>query len=78
VGCAKTTKDRKKSQALTVKDGLPNNTVVRIDEDEEGTVWIFTNVRFSAELTVTPQPSWYSTIRAAVLDRQLRHPGVAD
>jgi signal transduction histidine kinase/ligand-binding sensor domain-containing protein len=29
--------------SLTVKDGLPNNTVVRIDEDEEGTVWIFTN-----------------------------------
>jgi signal transduction histidine kinase/ligand-binding sensor domain-containing protein len=28
--------------SLTVKDGLPNNTVVRIDEDEEGTVWIFT------------------------------------
>jgi signal transduction histidine kinase/ligand-binding sensor domain-containing protein len=28
--------------AITVKDGLPNNTVVRIDEDEEGTVWIFT------------------------------------
>jgi len=29
--------------SLTVKDGLPNNTVVRIDEDEAGTVWIFTN-----------------------------------
>ena len=28
--------------SLTVKDGLPNNTVVRIDQDEEGTVWIFT------------------------------------
>jgi ligand-binding sensor domain-containing protein len=28
--------------SLTVKDGLPNNTVVRIDEDKEGTVWIFT------------------------------------
>ena len=28
--------------SLTVKDGLPNNTVVRIDEDEEGTVWIYT------------------------------------
>jgi signal transduction histidine kinase/ligand-binding sensor domain-containing protein len=28
--------------SLTEKDGLPNNTVVRIDEDEEGTVWIFT------------------------------------
>jgi signal transduction histidine kinase/ligand-binding sensor domain-containing protein len=28
--------------SLTVKDGLPSNTVVRIDEDEEGTVWIFT------------------------------------
>ena len=27
--------------SLTVKDGLPNNTVVRIDEDEAGTVWIF-------------------------------------
>jgi hypothetical protein len=29
--------------SLTVKDGLPNNTVVRIDQDEQGTVWIFTN-----------------------------------
>ncbi|MGC2403922.1 MAG: two-component regulator propeller domain-containing protein [Acidobacteriaceae bacterium] len=29
--------------SLTVKDGLPNNSVVRIDEDEEGTVWIFTD-----------------------------------
>ena len=28
--------------SLTAKDGLPNNTVVRIDEDEEGTVWIYT------------------------------------
>lgn len=29
--------------SFTVKDGLPNNTVVRIDEDEEGAVWIFTD-----------------------------------
>lgn len=29
--------------SLTTRDGLPNNTVVRIDEDEAGTVWIFTN-----------------------------------
>ncbi len=29
--------------SFTVKDGLPNNAVVRIDEDEEGTVWIFTD-----------------------------------
>lgn len=29
--------------SFTVKDGLPNNSVVRIDEDEAGTVWIFTN-----------------------------------
>ncbi|MDQ3754360.1 MAG: histidine kinase, partial [Acidobacteriota bacterium] len=28
--------------ALTTADGLPNNRVLRIDEDEEGTVWIFT------------------------------------
>lgn len=26
---------------LTTKDGLPRNRVVRIDEDEEGTVWLF-------------------------------------
>lgn len=29
--------------SYTTKDGLPNNSVVRIDEDDEGTVWIFTN-----------------------------------
>ena len=29
--------------SLTVKDGLPNNTILRIDEDEAGTVWIFTD-----------------------------------
>jgi ligand-binding sensor domain-containing protein len=29
--------------SLTVQDGLPNNSVVRIDEDEQGAVWIFTN-----------------------------------
>jgi signal transduction histidine kinase/ligand-binding sensor domain-containing protein len=29
--------------SFTTKDGLPNDTVVRIDEDDEGTVWIFTN-----------------------------------
>ncbi len=29
--------------SLTVKDGLPNNRVVRIDEDQEGAVWIFTD-----------------------------------
>jgi signal transduction histidine kinase/ligand-binding sensor domain-containing protein len=29
--------------SFTTKDGLPNDTVVRIDEDNEGTVWIFTN-----------------------------------
>jgi signal transduction histidine kinase/ligand-binding sensor domain-containing protein len=28
---------------FTTKDGLPNNRVVRIDEDTEGTVWIFTD-----------------------------------
>ncbi len=28
--------------AYTVKDGLPNNHVVRIDEDNAGTIWIFT------------------------------------
>ena len=28
--------------ALTTEDGLPSNRVTRIDEDEEGTVWIFT------------------------------------
>ncbi|HEV2173669.1 MAG TPA: two-component regulator propeller domain-containing protein, partial [Nitrospira sp.] len=26
---------------LTTKDGLPGNRVVRIDEDDEGTVWLF-------------------------------------
>jgi ligand-binding sensor domain-containing protein len=29
--------------AYTTKDGLPSNTVVRIDEDAKGTIWIFTN-----------------------------------
>ena len=29
--------------ALTEKDGLPNNRVLRIDEDQEGTLWIFTD-----------------------------------
>jgi signal transduction histidine kinase len=29
--------------SLTVKDGLPNNNVIRIDEDQEGAVWIFTD-----------------------------------
>jgi hypothetical protein len=29
--------------SLTIKDGLPNNAVVRTDEDEAGTIWIFTN-----------------------------------
>jgi signal transduction histidine kinase/ligand-binding sensor domain-containing protein len=28
---------------LTTKDGLPGNRVVRIDEDEDGTVWFFTD-----------------------------------
>jgi signal transduction histidine kinase/ligand-binding sensor domain-containing protein len=28
---------------FTVKDGLPGNRVVRIDEDEEGTIWFFTD-----------------------------------
>jgi signal transduction histidine kinase len=28
--------------AYTVKEGLPNNHVVRIDEDKAGTIWIFT------------------------------------
>ncbi len=28
--------------AYTVKEGLPNNRVVRIDEDKAGTIWIFT------------------------------------
>jgi len=27
--------------SITTKDGLPSNRVVRIDEDDEGTVWIF-------------------------------------
>jgi signal transduction histidine kinase len=47
--------------SLTVKDGLPNNTVVRIDEDEEGTVWIFTNPGLAKWqnghlIRVAPQP----------------------
>lgn len=28
--------------AITTKDGLPNNRVVRIDEDDQGAIWIFT------------------------------------
>ncbi len=28
--------------AYTVKEGLPNNHVVRIDQDDAGTIWIFT------------------------------------
>src|SRR5438270_5334155 len=30
-------------RTFTTKDGLPGNRVVRIDEDEEGTVWLFTD-----------------------------------
>ncbi|MBI4903945.1 MAG: hypothetical protein HY820_09940 [Acidobacteria bacterium] len=30
-------------QTLTTKDGLPRNRVVRIDEDGEGTVWLFSD-----------------------------------
>jgi hypothetical protein len=30
-------------KSLTGGDGLPNNSVVPIDEDGEGTVWIFTD-----------------------------------
>lgn len=29
--------------AYTTRDGLPNNSVVRVDEDREGTIWIFTH-----------------------------------
>jgi signal transduction histidine kinase/ligand-binding sensor domain-containing protein len=29
--------------SITANDGLPNNDVVRIDEDADGTIWIFTN-----------------------------------
>jgi ligand-binding sensor domain-containing protein len=32
-----------KFTSYTTKDGLPNNAVVRIDEDSEGAIWIFTN-----------------------------------
>jgi signal transduction histidine kinase len=47
--------------SLTVKDGLPNNTVVRIDEDEEGSIWIFTNPglakwRNGRLIRVAPEP----------------------
>ena len=28
--------------SITTRDGLPNHEVVRIDEDEQGTIWIFT------------------------------------
>ncbi len=30
-------------KAYTTRDGLPNNAVVRIDEDEKGDIWIFTS-----------------------------------
>ena len=47
--------------SLTVKDDLPNNTVVRIDEDEEGTIWIFTTPGLAKWqngrlIRVAPQP----------------------
>jgi len=29
-------------QTYTIRDGLPNNTVVRVDEDSDGNIWIFT------------------------------------
>jgi signal transduction histidine kinase/ligand-binding sensor domain-containing protein len=29
--------------SITTKDGLPNNRVIRVDEDEQGTIWIFTD-----------------------------------
>jgi ligand-binding sensor domain-containing protein len=29
--------------SITTKDGLPNNRVIRVDEDEHGTIWIFTD-----------------------------------
>ncbi len=32
-----------KFTAYTTRDGLPNNDVVRIDEDRQGTIWIFTH-----------------------------------
>jgi ligand-binding sensor domain-containing protein len=28
-------------RSFTTRDGLPNNRVVRIDEDEQGTIWLF-------------------------------------
>ncbi|HVG39891.1 MAG TPA: two-component regulator propeller domain-containing protein, partial [Pyrinomonadaceae bacterium] len=28
--------------ALTTDDGLPSNNITRIDEDEDGTIWVFT------------------------------------
>src|ERR1700722_7895215 len=46
---------------FTMKDGLPNNTVIRIDEDEEGTIWIFTDPGLAKWqnghlIRVAPQP----------------------
>ena len=47
--------------AYTVRDGLPNNHVVRIDEDSRGNIWIFTHPGLSIWkagklTTVAPAP----------------------
>jgi ligand-binding sensor domain-containing protein len=49
--------------ALTTKDGLPSNWVVRIDEDAEGTIWIITNPGLAQWkngqlIRIAPEPGW--------------------
>ena len=34
-------------RSFTTRDGLPNNRVVRIDEDEQGTIWFFSDTALS-------------------------------
>lgn len=59
---------------FTVKDGLPGNRVVRIDEDDEGAVWFFTDPGLAKWkdghiIRVAPQPdSPFNGVLAAPAD----------
>jgi signal transduction histidine kinase/ligand-binding sensor domain-containing protein len=60
---------------LTTKDGLPANRVVRIDEDEEGTVWLFSEPGLSKwkdgrVIRLAPEPgSPFNDVLTAPRDR---------